>query len=197
MSVQSNEFAKKKATRIGSPVTARQIIGNATRRAQADSCAINRELLLAVDLTRPGFVNLFPVDPVTHPADLCQSVRAFAMTEGQMARICRAMGFTFWGQAVALVLGYAAAFPEQFSAADLKSDAPSGLLRAKGAIKRGHVLHAPGVRGIQAPLTPATADFLARTAGRQRLSRVDAASLILHRHVGRVAAMLADAATCD
>lgn len=192
MSLQHSDFNEKGALLVGSPAFARRISADRASNVQAESRAVSQETLLTAFFSRPGFVSPAPVDPVRHPADLCQSVRAFAGTEGQLSRLARLMGFTFWGEAVAMVLGYAAAFPGEFDISGLKETAPAGLLKARGAIKRGNVLHAPGVRGIQAPLTPETAAFLARVSQRQRLARVDAASLILHRHVGRVLALVCD-----
>lgn len=197
MSLQHNDFNEQRSIRVGSPDTAGRMIEAAKRRAAAEFRPADLDSLLSLDLPRPGFLNRAPVDPVCHPAALCQSVRAFSATEIQLAKISRIMGQTFWGEAVALVLGYVAAFPDVFGVSDLKASAPAGLLKAKGSIKRGNVLAAPGVRGIQAPLTDKTADFLARLAVRQRLSRVDAASLILHRHVGRVLALIASPLSCD
>jgi hypothetical protein len=195
MSLQHNDFNEQMSICVGSPVTARRMMQAANRRAVAEFRASDLDTLLSVNLSRPGFLNRVPVDPVQHPAGLCQSVRAFSATEAQLSRISAAMGLTFWGEAVALVLGYVAAFPEIFTVADLKGTAPAGLLKAKGSIKRGTVLAAPCVRGIQAPLTEKTALFLARVAAAQRISRADAGSLILHRHIGRVLALIVGAAS--
>lgn len=190
MSVQHSVFNEETSEFIGSPQAVRKVLSQSRRLSAADFSASRVEVLSAIHFVRPAFVHHVPVDPVRHPADLCQSVRAFGVTERYLESLREAFGFSFWGEAAALVLGYAAAFPEDFEVQALKDRAPGGLLKSKGAIKRGKTLSAPAVRGMQVPLTAETMAYVGRVAAWQRLSRKDAATLILHRHAPRVLALV-------
>lgn len=97
------------------------------------------------------------------------------------------MGFTFWGEAVALVLGFVAAERSAFAMRNLRASAPAGLLKSRGTLKHGRSLAPMLVRRIHSPVTPAVLDFLDWVAGREGVSRAAAAALILHRHSGAVA----------
>lgn len=194
MSLLHADFVEFNAELIGTPAAARLAVEALRGHDVADCRALSAASRAGFAFPSVRFAFHAPVDPVRHPADLCLPVRAFAATEVQLAVMARAMGVDFWGEAVSLVLAHAAAFPDEFGAARLKDTAPDGLLKSKGAIRRGKVMVPAGVRGIQVPLTRATSDFLSRVAHREKLSRVDAASLILHRHVARVLARIASRA---
>lgn len=189
--MQHSVFNTKNAHLIGSPDVARLLLSKSRRLHEAETRATCPDALRAIHFSRPAFVNHAPVDPVRHPADLCQTVRVFRSTERQLAVLAAAFGFTFWGEAAALVLGHVAAFPDEFEVRHLKERAPLGLRKGKAAPRpAGKTYIPPAVRGIQVPLTPATRDFLAAVAARQGLSRVGAASLVLHRHLAAVAALV-------
>lgn len=192
MSLQHNDFNEKKASLIGSPMVARKAVVDRVTSVQAETRATGDSSARTAVFFHHAPVNHAPVDPVRHPAELCQSVRVFASTECQISRLSRIMGFTFWGEAVALILSYAATFPEEFGVADLKTPELERLLKVRGGRAKVNVA---GVVGIQAPLTPETAAFVARIARQQKLTREAAASLILHRHVARVLSLIAGASS--
>lgn len=169
MSLHYYDFAKENATLIGSPASAPAAMPAAFRYPAGE------------------FVNRLPVDPARHPADLRLAVRASVQTERRLSAIARLMGFEFWGQAAALVLGYAAAFPDEFDSRGLDVALGRRMVSGEGFSKAGR---GNSVAGILVPLTRDTSEFVGAVAARQRVTRKVAASLILHRHVARVAALL-------
>jgi len=130
--------------------------------------------------------NLAPIDPIRHPAHLTLAVRALPATDHRLQRICAAMGLTFWGEAIGLILDFLAHFPELADLEDLAC-APKGLTCMGGAIR---YLGAPVSRGVMTPLS-FQADRLVRSvAARHLITREKAATLILHHNVKEGAALI-------
>lgn len=190
MSMQHAEFAKENAVFIGSPSLARLLVSRSDADLVAETragCPVGGDY---VGFPGETFVTRAPVDPVRVPSDLRMSIRALPRIEARVSAIARRMEFTFWGEAVALILGFVAAAPHEFDLRHLRMTAPEGLLRAKGTLKRGASLAPVQVRRIHSPVTPATAAFVDRVAGWERVSRSAASALILHRHAATVAARI-------
>lgn len=120
-------------------------------------------------------------DPTTSSPDLTIAIRAFHFTEITLQRLCSAAGFTFWGQAAALVLEFAA-----LNAHALEidfSDIPACLSHTGGS--KRYPVHLTS-RGIMTPLSPFVCQWLSQTARAANVSRERAASMILHRHSRRI-----------
>lgn len=191
MSLQHSDFAEETASFVGSPELARRLLSSDACGVSAEKRANFCDAALFVGIHHEPFANRVTVDPVRHPVDLRLSVRCLPRTEARISAIAQAMDFTFWGQAVALVLGLAVARPAKYDMADLRASAPAGLLKARGTLKCGKALAPMLVRRIHSPVTRATAFEIDRIATRERVSRTAAAALILHRHAAPVAAMIA------
>lgn len=169
MSLHHSDFVKENSFFVGSPAVENAALPAAFRYPAGE------------------FVNRVPVDPAQHPADLRLAVRASVQTERRLSAIARIMGFDFWGQAAALVIGYAGAFPDEFDCRGLDVALGRRMVSGEGFSKSGK---GNSVSGILVPLTRDSAAFVASVADRQGVTRKIAASLILQRHVGRVAALL-------
>lgn len=188
MTLLHGDFCNKNIDLIGTPDQARAAVAadRFLRSIVSGGDGANR---VNADLVKSVPGDLPParpmVDPVVHPRALVMAVRATPATESKLQRLCAALGLTFWGEAIAVVVEFCAANPGHVSLSDLRARAPVGLMGNKGAACEAG--SAP-TRGVQTPLSVEAMAFVDAIARRERVGRAVAATLILHRNIGPVLA---------